>query len=333
MKAYKRYISLFLFGIVISCQSLQDLEAQKHTGRALGTTYSIQYQGSATDYENNQKAFDSIFQMLNHSMSTYWPQSIITRINEGMDTVTVDNHFKKVFHKATEIWTATSGLFDPTVGSLVNAYGFGPVKGLKTLNNQQIDSLLELTGWHKIQLTKKGKIHKLNPRIRLDFNAIAKGYTVDVIANFLTSKGCQNFLVEIGGEIVARGISPKSQKPWTIAIDDPQQQKQRTFQTTVALNNAALATSGNYRKFRIDSLTGKKYVHTLNPKTGRPVRSNILSTSVRASDCMTADAWATALMVLPLKTGQLLVEKNPDIEAFWIVAHNKETVEVRSSRW
>lgn len=333
MKDYKKYISLCLLGIGLSCQTAPNPQVQRHTGQALGTTYTIQYQGSAAAYATNQQAFDSIFQLLNQSMSTYWPHSTITQINEGDSAIAVDSHFKKVFQKATEIWKRTAGLFDPTVGSLVNAYGFGPTKGLHTLNDKQIDSLLLLTGWDKIQLTDGDSLVKKDARIRLDFNAIAKGYTVDVIADFLTATGYQNVLVEIGGEIVARGISPKSQRPWTIAIDDPQQQEQRTFQTTVALDNAALATSGNYRKYRIDPHTGEKYVHTLNPLTGRPVPSPILSVSVRAADCMTADAWATALMVLPLDTGQQLVEQTADLDALWIVAEASQTMEVRSSQW
>ncbi|MGC6422427.1 MAG: FAD:protein FMN transferase [Flavobacteriaceae bacterium] len=333
MEVYKKFISGGLFALLVGCQPTQPASVQRHSGSALGTSYAILYQGTAQNFARNQSAFDSIFQVLNQSMSTYWPHSLISEINRGNDSIQVDQHFSTVFQKTTEIWQATSGLFDPTVGGLINAYGFGPTKGLKVLKTKQIDSLLILTGWGKIQLSDKRTVIKKDPRIQIDFNAIAKGYTVDVIGDYLVQNGYTDFLVEIGGEIVAKGNSPKTQRPWTVAIDDPQQENERRFTTTLSLTNAALATSGNYRKFRMDSVTGERYVHTLHPKTGRPVKSNVLSASVRAADCMTADAWATALMVLPLEEGQRLIAQIPTIEAYWIVAQGDKTQEIPSANW
>ena len=266
-------------------------------------------------------------------MSTYWPDSDISKINSGDSLVVVDSHFEKVFRKATTVWKNTNGFFDPTVGNLVNAYGFGPQKPIDRIRVAQLDSLRKLTGWDKVSLTKNGTIRKDNPDIYIDFNAIAKGYTVDVIANYLSQKGQQNYLVEIGGEVVAKGINPKFQKAWTVAIDDPQQGAERRFKTTLSLVDEALATSGNYRKYRIDSLTGEKYVHSLNPHTGLPVKSSILSASVRAADCMTADAYATALMVLPLEKGQELIASTTNLEAYWIVSQGSTTLEVTTKGW
>ena len=332
MLDYKKYISVLLLVFVVGCQE-NTLSLQKHTGRALGTTYLVQYQGQDQAFVQNQKAFDSLFQTINQSMSTYWPESLISQINRGNDSVVIDTHFKAVYQKATQVWQASNGFFDPTIGSLVNAYGFGPEKGLGVIDDATLDSLLAITGWDKLRLTDAGTITKFNKSIYIDFNAIAKGYTVDAIGNYLAAKGYTDFLVEIGGELVARGNSPRTGQAWKVAIDDPQQGETRRFTSIISLQNEALATSGNYRKFRVDSLTGEKYVHTLNPKTGRPVRSNILSTSVRAADCMTADAWATTLMVLPLEEGRALINARPDLAAFWIISEDKEVKEVQSTNW
>ena len=330
-KVYKKYISSLAI-LFFACETAPS-SLQVHQGRALGTSYTIQYKGKANQYAQYQKSIDSLFQGINQSLSTYWPDSDISKINRGDSLVVVDSHFQKVFRKATTVWKNTNGFFDPTVGSLVNAYGFGPQKPLRRIRVAQLDSLRKLTGWEKVRLTKNGTIRKDHPDIYLDFNAIAKGYMVDVIANYLSEKGQQNYLVEIGGEVVAKGISPKFQKAWTVAIDDPQQGAERRFKTTLSLVDEALATSGNYRKYRIDSLTGEKYVHSLNPYTGLPVKSSILSASVRAADCMTADAYATALMVLPIEKGQELIANATNLEAYWIISQGSTTLEVTTKGW
>ena len=330
-KVYKKYISSLAI-LFFACETPPS-SLQVHQGRALGTSYTIQYKGKTNQYAQYQKSIDSLFQVINQSLSTYWPDSDISKINSGDSLVVVDSHFEKVFRKATTVWKNTNGFFDPTVGNLVNAYGFGPQKPIDRIRVAQLDSLRKLTGWDKVSLTKNGTIRKDNPDIYIDFNAIAKGYTVDVIANYLSKKGQQNYLVEIGGEVVAKGISPKFQRAWTVAIDDPQQGAERRFRTTLSLVDEALATSGNYRKYRIDSLTGEKYVHSLNPHTGLPVKSSILSASVRAADCMTADAYATALMVLPLEKGQELIASTTNLEAYWIVSQGSTTLEVTTKGW
>ena len=245
----------------------------------------------------------------------------------------VDHHFRAVFEKATEVWKATGGYFDPTVGALVNAYGFGPAKAINELNPQQKDSLLVLTGWQKLQLRENHTIKKESPDIFIDFNALAKGYVVDVIGDYLHQMGNQHYMVEIGGEIVARGNSPKTGQAWKIAIDDPRQGAQRKFLQTLTLHNQALASSGNYRKYRIDTITGERFVHSVNPLTGSAKKTNILSTSVKAPDCMTADAWATALMVMPLEKGKALIENDPQLEALWSVAGEEDLELIKSGNW
>ena len=302
-------------------------------GFALGTTYNIQYVANAS-VDKVQTGIDSILNVINKSLSTYLPQSDISMINRGDTTVVVDYHFRAVFEKATEVWNATGGYFDPTVGALVNAYGFGPGKAINDLNPQQKDSLLKLTGWQKIKLNQDQTIKKESPNIYIDFNALAKGYAVDIIGDFLLKSGSLNFMVEIGGEIVAIGNSPKTTKPWKIAIDDPLQLEQRKFLQTISLKNEALASSGNYRKYRLDPVSGIRFVHSVNPLNGSAIKTNILSTSVKAPDCMTADAWATALMVMPLEKGKALIENDPQLEALWTVVDEGEKIKsVESQNW
>ena len=327
IKTFLPLISLFVFG----CTETKPTQA--HTGFALGTKYAIQYNGINMSFDEVQNGIDSLFTVINKSMSTYIPNSDISKINSGDSLLQVDAHFIKVFEKATEVWKATDGFFDPTVGVWVNAYGFGPDKLIKTLTQEKKAYLSKITGWHTIELTGDNTIKKSYLETYLDFNALAKGYAVDVLADYLSKSGSSNYLVEIGGEIVAYGNSPKTNLPWIIAIDDPKQQNERKMIQRLSLNNEAIATSGNYRKFRVDVETGELYVHSINPLTGIPVKSNVLSASVRAADCMTADAYATALMVLPLETSIELIKKLTDVEAYWITASNDSIQEYFSEGW
>jgi len=175
-------------------------------------------------------------------------------------------------------------------------------------------------------LTSKKTIQKEHPQLFFDFNALAKGYAVDLIAELLRLKGIDSFLVEVGGEIVAQGLSPKSNAAWKVAIDDPKQGEERRFIKVISLTNQALATSGNYRKYKVDTLTGKRLVHSINPKTGNSFASDVLSASVLAPNCMTADAFATALMVMPFEQGKALIERETDLEAYWIIQDSLEGI-------
>ena len=297
MKVFNTY-SLFVVLAFVGCTS--NTEPQRLSGYALGTTYNITYFDNRAN-PNLVPAIDSVFYVLNKSMSTYIKNSDISKINRGDDQVVVDHHFKAVFNASKAVFTATQGFFDPTVGSLVNAYGFGPEKGLATLTASDRDRLLALTGFEKVTLLKEGRILKTNPNIYLDFNAIGKGYAVDVLSSMMEKRfGYTNTLVEIGGELQAKGKHILKNSPWTVAIDTPNENiVERDLLRTLTLQNQALATSGNYRKFRIDE-KGNKYVHTINPFDGTAQPSKVLSASVIAADCMTADAYATALMSMPI---------------------------------
>tara|TARA_A100001011_G_scaffold395832_1_gene491956 strand:- start:335 stop:1342 length:1008 start_codon:yes stop_codon:yes gene_type:complete len=325
---------LFLISLVfITTKCQNNYKSTTFSGNALGTTYTIKHDSPIS---NDVLIFDinKILEKINQSMSTYHLDSDISKINNGYQ-ISVDSYFKEVYLKALEVWNQTNGAFDPTVGSLVNAYGFGPNKNnINSLSDIKIDSLLELTGFDKIKLNEVGVLVKSNKNIILDFNAIAKGYSVDMISKYIEKQGAKNYLVEIGGEIMAKGLSPRNNQPWKIGIDYPNSNSLNTNNyTTYLLSNKAIATSGNYRHFKVDKLTGKRFFHTIDPRTGKSIQSKILSTSVVALDCATADAWATALMVLGLEEGLKLVEKNSDLEALWIIENENALNSVYSSGW
>ena len=328
----KQLFSIIFLGLFFSCQQDDHFVTKRIEGYALGTTYSISFNAENLEETFVEHKVDSLFTVLNQSLSTYIPTSDISKINRGDSLLVVDDHFVTVYKQATEIWNTTEGFFDPTVGALVNAYGFGPGKKLNTLSTQQLDSILQFTGWDKTKLNTNNTILKTHPKLYFDFNALAKGYAVDVLANYLRHLKVTSFLVEIGGEIVAQGKSLKSNSFWKVAIDDPQQGEDRTFIQIITLENEALATSGNYRKFSINETTGEQWVHSINPKTGKAIPSNVLSVSVLAENCMKADAYATALMVMPLQQAKLLIEKQPSLEAYWILSDSLDRVkEVFSS--
>lgn len=331
MDLHKLYNFLLLL-LFVSCQSIQEKEPQQISGFALGTTYSVTYTNSSLEVEELKREIDSLIDLMNGSMSTYVEDSSISKINRGDSLLQVDEHFEKVYGMASEVWKNTKGYFDPTVGALVNAYGFGPDTDYMPISEDQRDEILTYTGWDKTRITSKKTVQKEHPQLYFDFNALAKGYAVDLIADLLRAKGSTDFLVEIGGEIVAEGFSPKSQKAWRVAIDDPRQTQERSFITIVPLTNQALATSGNYRKFKIEEATGKRLVHSINPKTGNPFPTEVLSASVIAPSCMQADAYATALMVMPLEESKALIEREPHLEAYWVVeAENGNIKELYSS--
>lgn len=301
---------------LLSCED-QSRPWVKNTnaGGALGTSYSIIY--LTKDSLNFQKGIDSVFYAVNASMSTYLPDSDISKINKGDKTVVVDHMFKEVFTIAKEVHLATDGYFDPTVGVLVNAWGFGPGAGIET-DSASIEKLLKYVGFNKVNLTTEGRIQKEFSEIQLDFNAIAKGYAIDRLAAYLDSEAIENYLVEVGGEIVTKGENRSKGKKWVVGVDDPQVELGRRLKITLTLKDQALASSGNYRKFRVDSLTGMRYVHTIDPKSGFTKNSNVLAVSVIAENCATADAYATAFMAMDLEESKRILDSTASLEGYII---------------
>lgn len=303
--------------ILTSCASPKK-EIIKLEGNAQGTSYHITY--LSDDGILYKKEIDSLLHDIDGSMSTWIPNSIISRINNNEKNVIVDDYFKTVFNKSVAISEKTEGNFDITVGPLVNAWGFGPTTK-NTLSKTQVDSLLQLVNYKKVIL-KDNQIVKVNPEIKIDFNAIAQGYSVDVLADFLERKGINNYLVELGGEIKAKG--KKENEEWKVGIDQPTEEKspERKLEAIISLKNRALATSGNYRKFYIEG--NQKLSHIIDPKTGYPAKHNLLSTTVIADDGITADAYATAFMVMGLKKSIAFLKKNENLklEVYFIYDEN-----------
>lgn len=287
----------------------------RNSGAALGTSYNIQYitQGKI----DLQEEIDSVFAAVNKSMSTYIPDSDISKINDGDTTVIVDAMFREVFDISEYVYGESNGYFDPTVGVLVNAWGFGP-EGPMVLDSTVVDSLLGFVGFDKVGLTPENRVKVQHPGVYFDFNAVAKGYTIDCLARVMDSHGIGDYLIEVGGELIGRGSNRVKGKPWTVGIEDPQVLEERKIKATLHLIDRAMATSGNYRKFRIDPDTGMKYVHTIDPKTGYTRVSNTLSASVLANTCGKADAFATAFMAMPLEMAEAVLAGHPELDGYII---------------
>lgn len=313
-----RISTLFLFFVIVSCKQATAPDEITISGPAFGTSYGVKYYGNVNEAQGIKKGIDSVIVVINKSMSTYIVDSDISRINKGDSTIVVDEMFVDVFTLSRKLNIATAGFFDPTIGVLRNAYGFGEKEALDTLDTATIDSLMQFVGWSKVALTPKRTIIKENPNIYFDFNAIAKGYGVDRVALFLKSKGYANFLVDIGGEIVASGISEIKNSPWTVGIERLDSKiENRTARALVHLSDKAMAGSGNYRKNRQDPVTGKEYVHTINPLSGSAEKSDVLSATIIASDCATADAWATACMAMGLERSKKALE-GQNVDAYLV---------------
>ncbi len=313
--------SMFLI-LVCSCSKTEPKE-NKLEGNVFGTSFHITYlDTNLVDYSFE---IDSLFQLINKSLSTYDSNSDISRINSNDTTVFVDKYFKEVYLKAQRIFRETDGVFDPTIGTLVNAWGFGPSREFLDLNDESIKELLGLVGYNKLKL-QNGQIIKENPQIFLDYNAIAKGYGVDVVSRFFENKGIENYMVEVGGEVRVRGKNINKEY-WRIGIEEPNFDGTRSLSQVMQLKNESMATSGNYRKFKIDPNTGKKYVHTIDTKTGYPARRDLLSASVISSiDCADVDGYATAFMAMGFEKTKIFLKNHSELKVFLIYLNsNGET--------
>lgn len=313
-------ILILLFTSLIIFTGCNDNKTINIQGNAQGTTYHITY--ISADNKNYKRDIDSILEAIDLSMSIWVPNSIISKINNNENDIPVDKHFVEVFNKSVEVAEKTDGFFDVTIGPLVNFWGFGS-SPKKLIDKSKIDSLVQLVSYKMLKL-EGNKIIKQKPQIQLDFNAIAQGYSVDVLANYLENKGINNYLVELGGELKAKG--KKENENWKVGIDTPNEKpsEERALKAVIKLKNKALATSGNYRKFYEEN--GQKFSHIINPKTAYPAKQNLLSATVIASDAITADAYATAFMVMGLEKSKVFLEKNKELklEVYFIYDH-KET--------
>lgn len=311
--------SLALFGSVLySCQTAKTPKPVKFGGEAQGTYYEITYFDN--DFRNFQVHVDSLLHRFDSSASTYMPTSIISLVNNNDPNVRTDSIFNKIFRRSMEISADTDGAFDITVGPLVNAWGFGFTSRIK-VDQHVIDSLLPLVNYKGVHVNGT-RVIKDKPGIRLDYNAIAQGYSVDEIGRFLQSKGIENYLVDVGGEVLARGEKPGGTS-WSVGVEKPAADAgdSRTLKAVVNLKDRALSTSGNYRKYYEEN--GMRYSHTIDPNTGYPVKHSLLSTSVIASDCITADGYSTAFMVMGLERSKAFLSNHPELQVYFIYSGPK----------
>lgn len=313
------FLIILIIGTVIILKKQPPFRTNE--GLVFGTVYKITYQ-HADDLQNDIK---QAMQEVDQSLSPYNPNSIITRINHNQDT-TLNEHFTQVFELAQKISNETNGAFDITVAPLVNAWGFG-FKNSINIEPNVIDSLRQFIGYQKIKL-ENGQIIKEDPRLMLDCSAIAKGYGVDRVARLLDKKGVQHYMVDIGGEVVVKGKNSRM-KTWRIGINKPVEDSlsiNQELQTILEVSGVGMATSGNYRKFYYKD--GKRYAHTIDPRLGTPVQHNILSATVIAKDCTTADAYATAFMVMGLEKAKEFCEKHPELDAYFICSGEGDSYEI-----
>ena len=302
-------------------------------GKIFGTYYNIRYEATE-DYHDNVKA---ALKAVDQSLSMFNPNSVISKINRN-DSVILDSLFITMFNEAQAISQLSKGAFDITVASLVNAWGFGKNTALgdeakKLLGKKaRIDSIKTFVGYDKVHLVNHC-LQKDDERITLDASAIAKGYACDIVANTLREKGCENLLVDIGGEVVLQGVNDKGQA-WKVGISKPNNNGEgmdNTLQEVIASTNLCMATSGNYLQYYM--VGSERRSHTIDPRTGYPVEHSLLSATVSASSCMRADALATACMVLGEKEALNMIECIPDAACYLIIAQADSLRVVSSSRW
>ena len=314
----------YLILVFITFFSCSELKKTSLSGLIFGTSYNIQFYSSGNSNYSNEIV--DIFKEIDMSMSTYKKNSIISRVNNN-NSVQLDDHFKNVFSFSKKIYKITGGRFDPSIGLLVNYWGFGPEKFVpdsKINPNDQFTYLLSKTGFNRFEIIDNKLSRPMDSYI--DFNAIAKGYAVDEVAEFLKNKQIDNFLVEIGGEINSSGINIYKNKPWLVAIDMPRFDGDRSNYSSLELNNISLASSGTYRKFKIDSM-GNRYAHIINPLTGYPTKTNILSVTVKALSCIEADAYATAIHSMNIEEIKEFFSLNNNISSLVIFENDKNELE------
>ena len=317
MRKRQLYIALLAVAAIVCLlffgrsKGQRDASFQYNEGTIFGTLYHAKYL-----YDKDLQAeLEAELQKVDASLSMFNPKSTISRINRN-ETDEVDEMLREVLVLSFTIYKATDGAFDPTVAPLVNAWGFGFKNG-QMPDSTQVDSLLTLVGLSHIHLDGN-KLKKDNPLSILDFSAIAKGYGVDRAAQVLRGKGIKNFMIEIGGEVVTAGVNDKGE-PWRIGINKPDDDSTSTnteLQDVITISGKAIATSGNYRNYYIKD--GRKIAHTINPKTGYPAQQDILSSTVIAPTCAEADAFATAFMVLGTEGAKQVLEKQPQLETYFI---------------
>ena len=317
MKKKHRFLRICCISLCILLSSCSNMQFHKFEGGALGTYYAVTYKGA--ENPSLQNGVDSILNSINETFSIFNPSSIISKINDNQE-VLLNEDFIEVFTVARRIGQETDGAMEMTIGPLVNLWGFGKDERKRDLSQAEIDSMLTIIGYWKVQL-HGDSILKENPNIQLNFNALAKGYAVDKVAEYLVKKGYKDCVVDIGGEIVAKGKKYHDQE-WNIGLQSPTRTRDGEMhaEETFHLCDRAVATSGNYRNYFEEN--GQRYTHIIDPKTGRPEKSKLLSVTVIANRCVEADAYATAFMVMGMDKTKTFLKDHPELTCIFIYDEN-----------
>lgn len=306
---------LLSFILCVACTQQEQYYVE--SGSVFHTLYHIKYKAPKLLTDK----IDAELQAFNLSMNPFNPNSIIAKVNRNEDVI-VDEWFETVFNKSMEVSKHSNGAFDVTAAPFINLWGFGFEKS-DSVSQEKIDSIKAFVGYQKVRIENK-RVIKDDPRVKLNFSAIAKGYASDVIANLLEREGVENYMIEIGGEIVTKGKNPNGDC-WQIGISKPEDEmtgiNNHTESKMNLCNKCGLATSGNYRNYYIKD--GKKYAHTIDPRTGYPSEQSLLSATIIAPDCMTADAYATAFMAMGLEAACQMAVNIPEIEYYLIYSENE----------
>ena len=323
-----------LFGIAISALLIWGWDDApkssyyRNEGKVFGTYYNIRYEAT----EDLGEAIERAFEAFDNSLRLFNPHSILSAINDNRDTVT-NATFEQMWSEAERVYVLSNGAFDITVAPLVKAFGFGRKSDqYAAIHPQTIDSIRSFVGFDKVQLIDH-KVIKSDPRVQIDGGAVAKGQACDMIAAVLKEHGAENYLVDIGGEVVAHGVNDKGQA-WHIGITKPNinnEGAQEELQEVLAVSDVCMATSGNYRNYYYAD--GERRSHTIDPRTGYPVQHSLLSATVVSSSCMRADALATACMVLGEEEGLAMIARAQDAACYFIVAQNDSLITITSPQW
>jgi len=311
---FRSVVFLLVLFSISACKPGFKGEYYSLQGFTQGTTYHITYQHPTQT--NLKEQIDSLLRRFDASLSSYDSKSIISAINGNDPDVKTDSMFRCVFRESVRVYQLTGGAFDITMGPVINAWGFGPGEKME-VDSVMIDSLLQYVGMEKVFLDGD-RVVKSNPHVLLNVNAIAQGYAVDVVSSYLETLGCRNYMVEIGGEIRTHGLNSHGNF-WRIGVDRPDFGNMipgQQLQVIISMHNRSLATSGNYRKFY--EKNGVRITHTLDPATGYPKESALLSVTILCDECMTADAYATSCMALGLEKAQAFVENQKGVDAYFI---------------
>lgn len=295
-------------------------------GKGGSVAYRVKY--ISADSTDLKPAIDSLVKVVDHSISSYNKESIVAKINQGLVATKANDHFKRAFATAQKVWKESGGFYDPTVGILVNAWGFGkeliqPVSKLPT--KHEIDSLKKYVGFEKVHISDDDYVKKQNPAIQLDLTSVLRGYTADVISDFLKSKGIENFLVKVDGQTIVEGKDVVNNTPWKVEAEDPYELNDDYKEVILHLNNESVSTDENYRRVWIDG-NGKRFVHIINPFTGYPMTGEMLSATVIAKTAVESDAYSTMFMIIGLEKSKEFLAKHPELKALLVYSDQNNEV-------